>query len=84
MNFISFPHRFADIILNSDYDTKREIEEIIRGIDLKSVEERFLKGNDERKTNGKKPMKGKQAIINAIFREEFRKKDWEIGKTIFL
>lgn len=35
MKYEAYAHRFADIILNSDYALKQEIEEIIKGLSLK-------------------------------------------------
>ena len=41
MEYDWYAQRFADIILNSDYALKKEIEEIIKSISLKNVTERF-------------------------------------------
>lgn len=83
MIYESYAHRFADIILNSDYSLKREIEQIIQSIDFNDVQKRFDKENQQRKSTGKKPAKGKQSTINLIFREAFINKGWENEKNVF-
>ena len=32
MQYESYTHRFADIILNSDYELRKEIDEVVRGV----------------------------------------------------
>ena len=78
-----YAHRFADIILNSDYELKKEIDEIIYSIDFKDVENRYQEENVRRQDLGKKPLKGKQLIINAMFREEFGKRGWDNEFLVF-
>lgn len=78
-----YAHRFADIILNSDYALRQEIDEVIDSISFSNVLNDFEKWNEERNKAGKKPAKGKQSTINRFFREEFSKKDWELEKNVF-
>jgi Restriction endonuclease BglII len=77
------PHRFADIILNSDYALKQEIEQVIQSIFFEDVLLRYTQENERRRTSGCKEAQGKQSIINAIFRKEFAKFGWEIEKNVF-
>ena len=83
MIYESYAHRFADIILNSEYALKKEIEQTIQSIDFKEVEKRFDKENTKRKSQDKKPAKGKQATINLMFRELLESKGWEAEKNVF-
>jgi hypothetical protein len=83
MNYEFYSHRFADIILNADYDLKREIDDVVRMIKFDSVIERFTVENQNRKKLDKKLSQGKQSIINQFFREEFKKRGWEVEKNIF-
>lgn len=83
MLYDSYAHRFADIILNSDYELKKEIEDVIGPIQFDKVERRFEEENMNRREMGKREAKGKQAIINLFFKEEFHKRDWEIEKNVF-
>lgn len=83
MQYESFAHRFADIILNSDYELKKEVEDVVRAIDYHSVLARFDELNEIRRAEGKKLAQGKQSTINKIFREEFASKEWEIEKNVF-
>ena len=76
-------HRFADIILNSDYSLKQEIEEVILGISYNEVVLEFDRITNERKQVGKKPPQGKQSTINAMFRDAFSKYGWELEKNVF-
>lgn len=41
MYYESYAHRFADVILNSDYEVKKEIEEAVQSIDFIAAEKRF-------------------------------------------
>jgi hypothetical protein len=83
MQYDWYTHRFADIILNSDYALKQEIEEVIQSISFVEVQKRFDRENKSRRLNGKKEAKGKQSTINAIFRDEFSGRDWELEKNVF-
>jgi len=83
MNFDSYAHRFADVILNSDYEIKKEIEDVIRSIDYNIVQDKFKEENARRKELGKKLSQGKQSTINQMFREEFQKRGWEGEKNVF-
>jgi len=83
MRYLTYSHRFADIILNSDYDLKMEIEEVIAAIAFGNVERRFSEVNEERIAQGKNPAKGKQSTINRMFREQFQARGWEVEKNVF-
>jgi len=83
MNVDSYAHRFADVILNSDYELKKEIEDVIRSFDYDMVERRFQEENVRRKELSKKLAQGKQSTINQMFREEFQKRGWEVEKNVF-
>ena len=83
MYYESYAHRFADVILNSDYGLKKEIEDTIQTIDFGSVEKRFEIENEKRKSQGKRLAVGKQSTINLMFREEFEKRGWEAEKNVF-
>jgi len=83
MQYASYAHRYADIILNSDYSLKQEIEDVIRTISFEDVVRNFEFYNENRVRDGKRVAKGKQRIINAMFREEFSKRNWELEKNVF-
>lgn len=83
MNYQIYSHRYADIILNSDYDLKKEIEEIIKNVSYSDVLKSYEAENNSRKSGGKKEIQGKQTIINSVFREQFKKKNWELEKYVF-
>jgi hypothetical protein len=83
VNYEACSHRFADVILNSNYELKTEIEEIVQGIEFGAVESRFEIENEKRKSEGKRIAIGKQSTINLIFREEFEKRGWEAEKNVF-
>ncbi|MCK4529501.1 restriction endonuclease [candidate division WOR-3 bacterium] len=83
MNYETYEHRYADIILNSDYELKKGIFDVIQSIDTAEVERRFNTENTLRKHTGKKLLQGKQSTINSICVEEFKKRGWETEKNIF-
>jgi len=83
MNHETYSHRYADIILNADYEIKREIEEVIKEIKMGAVEERYFKENDARVKKSAKPAMGKQATINLMFKEAFVNRGWEFEKNVF-
>ena len=83
MNYLTYSHRFADIIINSDYSIRQEIEKVINDIDTKSIQERYQQDNIILKQNGKKLRKGMQASLNAIFEEKFTLIGWESEKNVF-
>jgi Restriction endonuclease BglII len=78
-----YSHRYADIILNADYDLRKEINDVVRFIDFNEVERRYQDHNAEMISKGKKTSKGRQAMINLMFREQFRKQEWEVEKNVF-
>ena len=83
MHFETHAHRFSDIILNSDYELKKEIEDVIGRIDFQDVLENFASLNAQRKADGKKPAQGKQSTINEMFKREFRDCGGELEKNVF-
>lgn len=83
MKYHAHAHRFADIILNSDYALKQEIEEVIGSISFEEVLLEFKKENKFRGDSGKRPAQGKQSTINALFRKEFGTRGWESEKNVF-
>ncbi|MEW6595233.1 MAG: BglII/BstYI family type II restriction endonuclease [Thermodesulfobacteriota bacterium] len=84
MKYEIYAHRFADIILNSDYALKQEIEEVIKGVSFsKDVLTEFEKENQRRIKAGKRPPQGKQSTINALFRKEFTTRGWQPEKNVF-
>jgi len=80
MKYEIYAHRFADIILNSDYALKQEIEEVIKGISFYNVLDEFEKENQRCVEKGKRPPQGKQSTINALFRKEFLVRGWQAEK----
>lgn len=78
-----YAHRFADIILNSDYALKQEIEEVIRSISFEAVLEEFGREKQRRTDAGKRPPQGKQSTINALLRREFFARGWQVEKDVF-
>jgi hypothetical protein len=83
MNFQTYPHRYADIILNSDYDLRKEIEDVIKMISYDDVIAEYEIENEELLKQGKKTNKGRQKNINSKFRDEFLKRGWEKEKNVF-
>ncbi|MGE4545394.1 MAG: BglII/BstYI family type II restriction endonuclease [Pedobacter sp.] len=83
MQYQTFPHRFADIILNSDYALKQEIDEVIGTISFETVLKEFADENQRRIALGKREAQGKQSTINALFRQEFGTRGWETEKNVF-
>ena len=63
MNHETYPHRYADIILNSEYELKQEILDVIQCIDPAEVQQRFDSENALRRQSARKLLKGKQSII---------------------
>ncbi|MBN1968096.1 MAG: restriction endonuclease [Candidatus Delongbacteria bacterium] len=79
----TYAHRFADIILNSDYALRQEIDEVIDSISFDAVLKKYEEENQRRKKSGKRAAQGKQSTINAIFRTEFCARGWESEKNVF-
>ena len=73
MRYDWYPHRFADIILNSDYALKQEIEWVIQSVSLEDVLARFEQENEHLKSSGCKESQEKQSTINANLENEFAK-----------
>jgi hypothetical protein len=83
LKYITYSHRFADIILNSDYSIKQELESVIQAINFNDLSRRYQEDNKQLKANGKKEKIGMQASLNSIFREKFLEKEWEKEKNVF-
>jgi hypothetical protein len=83
MKYELYAHRFADIILNSDYALKQEIEEVIKGISFEAVLEEFEREKQRRVDAGKRPPQGKQSTINALLRSKFSARGWQVEKDVF-
>lgn len=83
MNYQIYAHRYADIILNSDYELKKEIEEIIKSISYNEIIKNYEFTNKTRKTEKRKEIKGKQTILNQKFKETFIAKGWDKEKYVF-
>src|ERR1041385_7005192 len=83
MNFEIYSHRYADIILNSDYEIKKEVEDIIKKVNYKDVVKEYESQNLQRGSSGKKEIQGKQKVLNSSFRTEFESKKWETEKYVF-
>ena len=61
MLYETYSHRFADIILNSDYEIKKEIDAIDHGLDFTGVCKKFDEDNMEKKQKAKKTAAAKAA-----------------------
>lgn len=83
MLYECYPHRFSDIILNSDYALRQEIETIVKNLDLIEATKRFDSANEYRKAAGRKISQGKQSTINLIFKEQFGQFGWTSEKNVF-
>jgi hypothetical protein len=83
MKYEMFPHRFADIILNSDYALKQEIEQVIAAISFDAAITEFGDVNQRRLGAGQRLAQGKQSTINALFKREFSSRGWQSEKNVF-
>lgn len=79
----SYAHRYADVILNSDYALRQEIDDVIRCVDFTECQTRFVANNSQREALGRKPSKGYQSTLNSLFREAFQGRGWEAEKNVF-
>lgn len=78
-----YAHRYADIILNSEYEIRKEIDEVIQSVNFQDVAKMYEEENLIRKRRQKKLLVGKQTIINTMFKDEFKKRGWENEYLIF-
>ena len=78
-----YAHRYADIILNSEYAIRKEIDEVIHSVDFEDVTKMYEEENLRRQKRQKKLLVGKQTIINAMFKDEFKWRGWEDEFPIF-
>lgn len=83
MDTTLYAHRYADIILNSDYALYQEILDAIAAVMFEQVVVSFSRENEARSRQNKQPMKGKQATINTLLRNEFSARGWETEKNVF-
>jgi hypothetical protein len=83
MNFITYSHRFADIIINSDYTLRKEIESVISNIGFDEVQKRYEIENEVSLSRGKKARVGMQTSLNGMFKVKFSNMDWETEKKVF-
>ncbi len=83
MKYLTYSHRFAELILNSDYAIRQEIEKVINNISVNQLKERYKEDSKRLKSEGKKERRGMQASLNTIFREDFLKLGWEKEKNVF-
>lgn len=83
MIFEIYSHRFAEIILNSDFQIRKEIDLIIKRITFDDVIKKFNHDNLTKNQVGKKVSVAKQSTINTLFREEFIKLGWDTEKNVF-
>lgn len=83
MKFKQYAHRYADIILNSDYDLKKEVDHILESVSYEKVLQSFIETNGKRSSEKKKPMQGKQRILNEYFRTGFLSSGWDEEKKVF-
>jgi hypothetical protein len=83
VKFKTYSHRAAEIIINSDYAIRLEIEDIIRSITISDILVKYDSDNDALIDKGKKKRVGLQPAINNMFRERFSELHWEREKHIF-
>src|SRR5687767_6496200 len=83
MNSQFYAHRHADIILNSDYVIRKEIEDVIKAISYKQILDEYEKANLSKKGAGKKESKGRQSTLNTSFKQEFKARDWQVERSVF-
>lgn len=69
-----YAHRYADIILNSEYTIKNEIDGILDQLNFSNIELKFDEINREKENIGKKIQKGRQPAINALLKDLFLEK----------
>jgi hypothetical protein len=56
-----YAHRYADIILNSDYSLYREVLDAVAAVRFDAVVAGFERENEARSQQNKQPMKGDKA-----------------------
>ena len=78
-----YAHRYADIILNSEYTIKNEIDDVLDRLTFDNIELKSREINQEKINAGKKVQKGKQPAINSLLKELFIEKGWEAEKKVF-
>lgn len=83
VNFITYSHRSAEIIINSDYDIRLEIENIIRSITIDEIMDKYNDVNRALLKKRKQKRVGLQSAINIIFKEKFSLFNWEREKILF-
>ncbi|MBO8161907.1 MAG: restriction endonuclease [Thermosipho sp. (in: Bacteria)] len=83
MKYITYSHRYADVIINADYSIRKEIENIIEEISIEQIDVYYKEHNSSLLAQGKKAKKGKQTALNMIFRDKFKNNGWEVEKNVF-
>ena len=83
MNYTDYSHRYAEIILNSSYSIKKEIEATVKEISISDIDDHYANSNLQKVSAGKSESKGKQSALNALFRKKFVANGWEAEKKIF-
>jgi hypothetical protein len=59
------------------------MDEIIHAIDYREIEARYEKESEERKRHVQKLLKGKQSVINVMFKEKFKNRGWDEEYPVF-
>lgn len=83
MKYKKYAHRYADIILNSEYTIKNEIDEILDKLTFEKIEAKYQEINLDNIQSGKQVRKGKQHAINSLLKASFQEKGWEVEKKVF-
>lgn len=83
MIYTDYSHRYGEIILNSAYSIKKEIEAVVKSISTTEIDQHYQASNEKKKNEGKNEAKGKQASLNSLFRDQFMEAGWETEKKIF-
>ena len=81
--YTDYTHRYGEIILNSAYNIKKEIESVIKSISSAEIDKHYVASNEKKKNEGKSESKGKQASLNSLFRTRFSDTGWESEKKVF-
>jgi hypothetical protein len=83
MIYTDYSHRYSEIILNSAYDIKKEIDSVVKSISTAEIDRQYVASNEKRKNEGRSESKGKQAALNSLFRVRFAHAGWETEKKVF-
>jgi hypothetical protein len=83
MKYELHSHRFADVVLNSDYPLKQEIKQVIAAVSFDAVRAEFKNKNEKRTAAAQPRAQGKQSTINALLKKEFSARGWQTEKNVF-